>query len=271
MNRQLFFDAVRRSVFRGRLTPAQVSGMEALLDAFIPEQMSDLRHQANVLSQVHRETGGRMAPVRETFADSDAQAIRRLDAAWAAGQLTWVKKPYWRDGWFGRGAIQITHEAMYRKLGKRLSLDLVGNRELTLEPTVSAHIAVVGMAEGLFTGKKLADYFNGGRDDPAAARAIVNGDGKSVGPEIARHHALFLDALAKASALNGAASSAPAPTPRPPLDTSLKPADPRPPSAPPDIESPVEPALAQSSSWRLIVLAAIIILSIIIVGAVAWK
>lgn len=206
MDRGKFFAAVRSDPFGGRLTQVQVEGCEAILDACDRGKVTDSRHQANILAQCHHETGGQMEPVKETvFAwskdrhPSDAEVIRRLDAAFAKGQLPWVKTPYWRDGWFGRGLIQLTFRDNYDKLGKAIGVDLVGGRERALELRTSADIAVVGMRDGLFTGKKLADFLNATRDDPAAARAIVNGDTPKIGPEIAKLHRAFLAALKGAS------------------------------------------------------------------------
>jgi len=138
-----------------------------------------------------------MQPVRETNANSDAQAKSRLETAWKAGKLKSVKTPYWRDGFFGRGFIQITHEDNYKRLGDRLDIDLVNNPSKALDPLISARIAVVGMAEGLFTGKKLSDYFNAKVDDPEGSRAIVNGTDKA--KLIAGYHKNFLDAIDAAS------------------------------------------------------------------------
>jgi hypothetical protein len=195
MNRDLFFASVRARPFGGKLTQGQVEGMEALLDMWrelYPN--ADPRFIANSLSQIHRETGGRMEPVRETFANSAAQAIARLDNAWAKGQLKWVKTPYWKTGFFGRGHIQLTHEANYRKMGERLGVDLVNNPGLALKMRISAKIAIVGMVEGHFTGRKLSDYFNATTDNPAGARRIVNGpDGTDA--LIAKMHGEFLAAL----------------------------------------------------------------------------
>jgi len=187
------FTYLRRSPFGGRLTQDQVEGVRLLIKTCADDRVTDLRHIANILAQVFHETGGRMQPVRETFATSDAQAIARLDAAWAAGKLKWVSAPYWRSGWFGRGHIQITHKDNYEKLGRRIGADLVGKRSLAIDPETSARIAVIGMRDGLFTGKKLSDYFSATVDDPVGARSIVNGKDKA--SLIASYHRMILDAL----------------------------------------------------------------------------
>jgi len=52
---------------------------------------------------------------------------------------------------------------------------LLEHPELALDTEISAKILVVGMTKGLFTGKKLADYFNSEKEDWINARRIVNG------------------------------------------------------------------------------------------------
>lgn len=205
MNRSAFFNSVRTSVFGGRMSQPQVDGCNAILDSCARNAVTDKHHVANVLAQVHHETGGYMSPIKETvYAShkdknpSDATVIARLNTAFAKGQLSWVKTPYWRDGWFGRGMIQITHKANYEKLGKRLGAPLVTNPALALDLRISADIAVVGMAEGLFTGKKLSDYvFPGALTAPSDRhpRRIVNGkDGTD--RKISATHRAFYEALA---------------------------------------------------------------------------
>ena len=227
MNRAAFFDAIRPA-FGGTLDQAQIDGMAALLDAGAD---LPLHHMANVLAQVRRETGGHMAPIKETVMPyhrdknpSDAEVIARLDRAWARGQLPGVKTAYWRGGWFGRGQIQITHKENYTKFG-------ISNPDDALRPHISAHVAVVGMRDGLFTGRKLGDYtFPADLDEPPRSnpRRIVNGvDGSDA--EVAGHHRKFAAALQAAgwgtqaappqrpaaAPVARPAPAAPVPTPKP--------------------------------------------------------
>lgn len=197
MDKVVLFNYLRRSPFGGSLTQGQVKGVERLLEAWedlYPE--SDIRWVAYHLATVFHETGQRMQPVRETFASSDRQAKARLDAAWRDGKLPWVSKPYWREGWFGRGDIQITHKTNYRRMQTKLGIDLLNKPHLALDPTVSAQISIMGMVEGMFTGKKLSDYFSDSKDDPVNARKIVNGLDKA--SLIASYYKSFYDSLVKA-------------------------------------------------------------------------
>lgn len=195
MDRKLFF-AKLRPYFSGRLSARQVSGIESLLDT---GKSLPIHHMANVLANVRRETGGGMFPVKETVLPShkdqnpsDNEVQDRLDAAWRSGNLKGVKTPYWRGvpSWFGRGQLQVTHQRNYAKFG-------ITNPHDALELDVSAMIAVKGMREGVFTGKKLADFdFPAALDlpPPINPRRIVNGqDGSDA--EVAKFHRQFAKAL----------------------------------------------------------------------------
>lgn len=234
MNRPAFYNAVRPN-FGGKLSAGQVSGLDLLLTT---TEGLPLTHRAYILATSYHETRQTMQPVREAFGTSDADAVRRLEAAYKKGQLTWVKTPYWRadkDGkaWFGRGYVQLTHRDNYQRLGARIGVDLVADPSAALSPFIAAKIILVGMVEGLFTGKKLADYLPG---DYVGARHIVNGS--DCAAAIAGYARFFEAALAKAEA------------------TTPSPADAQPPVRP-DVEpTPAKPATAAgwwlSALWRII-------------------
>lgn len=204
-----FFDAIRGSALYPKgLADENVFGIEAILNACDKWNVTDTHHVAQILAQSYQETGGFMQPVKETVYahspdknPSDATVIARLDNAYRNNQLPWVTKPYWREGWFGRGFIQITHKENYVIVGEQIGVDLVANRALALNLSIAADIAVVGMSRGLFTGMKLSDYkfpecldTDEWRKHP---RRIVNGkDGTDA--TVAKNHKLFYNALVKA-------------------------------------------------------------------------
>lgn len=205
LDRAKFFEQLKASILFGKtLKQTDVTGVEAILDTSIELGVVDPHHISNQLAQVYHETGGYMLPIKETvYAShtdknpSDATVIKRLDNAYAKGQLKWVKTPYWRDGWFGRGPVQITHKHNYVRLGDAIGVDLVGNRDLALDVKIGAKIVTVGMSRGLFTGRKLSDF-----DFPSSLQAsasmnprrIVNGvDGTDA--QIAKYHMAFHSAL----------------------------------------------------------------------------
>ncbi|MDO6967101.1 glycoside hydrolase family 19 protein [Rhizobium alvei] len=181
MNRQIFYARIRETVAGGRLLAAQVTGIEAILDQWdAVEPKGDLRQLAYMLATAWHETAATMQPVRETLARSDDAAIAILRKAYRAGKLPHVKKPYWerdRDGksWLGRGLVQLTHKRNYLRLGRAIGLDLIAEPALAMDRAVAVKILFAGMAEGLFTGRKLSDHFNAVRSDWTGARRIITG------------------------------------------------------------------------------------------------
>lgn len=181
INRNFFFDRALAYLFDGRGSSSQRAGLQAILDCWEGSFAKlDDRWLAYMLATAHHETGRLMIPVRETFANSDAEAISRLNRAYAAGKLPWVRTPYWQvdaDGksWFGRGLVQITHKSNYERLGRAIGVDLVANPSFALDQGVAVRILFAGMMNGLFTGKSLAHFFAGNKEDWRGARKIING------------------------------------------------------------------------------------------------
>lgn len=233
-NKKRFFDNVR--VFMGPLEQSQVDGMEKFLDGwtmYAGVRKAGINLLASALAQVKRETGGQFQPVKETqFTDdvpTDEQVIRRLDAAYAAGKLPWVSTRYWRDGWFGRGLVQLTHEFNYSGKIRQAVMDQFGSGfdihakpAWLLDPDISVFVAIKGMLEGWFTGKGLEDYIDQlDEADPLdkleyiEARRVVNG--KDHAKEIAEDALKFERALRLAEwDGNTHIPAAPVPTQAPP-------------------------------------------------------
>lgn len=92
----------------------------------------------------------------------------------------------------GRGAVQITGRANYRKMGQALWLPLEDDPDLAQDPDIAVRIIVYGMLHGSFTGRKLADFGFGAEFKPVAARRIVNGTDRAY--LIAEIYATFLAA-----------------------------------------------------------------------------
>ena len=188
------FDKIR-PVFGGKLTQPQVDGIKAIIagwNRWAGGFIDNRQMLAYVLATTTWETGRTMQPVKETGTasnplPSDATVTARLDKAFAAGKLTWVKTPYWRDGWFGRGLVQLTHETNYDgKLREAVLLafkvDIHKDRDAVLRMDIAVFILVWGMINGVFTGRKLSNYIDD-KDEPdaedkrefVAARRIING------------------------------------------------------------------------------------------------
>ncbi|MGB3084981.1 MAG: hypothetical protein WBB21_09705, partial [Saprospiraceae bacterium] len=54
-------------------------------------------------------------------------------------------------------------------------VDLINEPERAKDPALAYHIAMQGMTDGWFTGKKLSNYFFDNTADYVNARKIING------------------------------------------------------------------------------------------------
>lgn len=161
MNRRSFYDAVRDSLFGGRLSPSQVEGMESLIDVFETKPGFDRRWFAYILATTYHETARTMQPIEE-YGKGRGRPYGRPD-------------PQTGKAYYGRGYVQLTWKYNYEKMGRKLGVDLVNNPQLALDPDIAARIAFDGMVAGDFTGVKLAKVFDKNRSDWYQARRIING------------------------------------------------------------------------------------------------
>jgi hypothetical protein len=192
IDRKKFFDAVRKTPFKGRIAPEAVWGMTAILNEWERRGLTDLRHLAYMLATVLAECGSNMLPVREGFAKSDAAArahVSRMGYKYARQEAS-------GHVYYGRGLVQLTWLFNYQAMSKILGIDLVNKPDLALEPKIAAQIMFEGMARGTFTKKKLSDYFNATVSDWRNARRIINGTDRA--DEIAGYGKAFNFALVSA-------------------------------------------------------------------------
>jgi len=148
----------------GPLSQKEVDGISALLAEMEARGWTDRRWWAYVLATAWHETAATMAPIAE-YGKGRGHPYGKPDAAGRA--------------YYGRGFVQLTWRENYERLGRALGIDLVNKPDIALEPGPAAEIMCLGMEQGLFTGKCLADYFDAENDDPVNARRIVNGTDKA--------------------------------------------------------------------------------------------
>ena len=185
MNREFFFDEVRANLFSGVLKQGQVEGMEAILDEWDENHADkDDRWLAYMLATAYHETGRAMAPVEENLNYSAARLRVVFPSRFTAAQAADYERQPQRianrvygdrlgngpessgDGWKyrGRGLVQITGKTNYEKFGIENAPDEAMNDIRTVQ------IMFQGMMNGLFTGKKLSNYFNPTKEDWKNAR-----------------------------------------------------------------------------------------------------
>lgn len=157
MDRKRFYGELRSTLSKGGLQQSQVDGIEAILDEWDSRELSDTRCLAYILATAWHETGQTMQPIEE----------------WGKGRGK-AYPPY-----YGRGHVQLTWERNYKVMSHIIGVDLVSNPALALDMSNSVKILFEGMIAGLFTGKKLADYFSA-NTDWQNARRIINGTDRAV-------------------------------------------------------------------------------------------
>lgn len=163
-DRKKFFDSYKAQ-FATKLKQGQVDGLEQLL-GFIENDpdLTDIRWVAYMLATIKHECADRWQPIEE-FA-SGKQYEGRADL----GNIQPGDGPLYK----GRGYVQITGRANYRKFARLLDIDLVGSPKHTLNPAMSYKIMSLGMRNGLFTGRDLGDYIHQDGCDYRNARRIIN-------------------------------------------------------------------------------------------------
>lgn len=191
MDRHIFFEEIGRSLFNGRLSPGQRSGMVVKLNAFDRQGIADDRWRAYMLATSYHETARAMQPVEERGKGKGRPYGEKRKHNGA---------PYAHPDklYYGRGDVQLTWYENYKKMGALLGIPLLTYPELALDPDISAAIMIEGMTRGIsnrgdFTGVSLEDYFNDRVDDPVNARRIVNGLDRA--DRIAGYYRKFLAAL----------------------------------------------------------------------------
>ena len=183
-DRDIYFEAVRDSLFDGQLEQVHVDGQNLVLAVWEYQRTEDIRHLAYMCATIHHECATRWWPITEYGSQSYLQG-----------------KDYYP--YIGRGWVMLTWKENYQRASLELDLfderDLVDHPEMALDSLIATRILFKGMAQGWFTGKKLKDYFNDDRDDPVNARQIINGNDDD--DLIAGYHHKFLAALEAAEQL----------------------------------------------------------------------
>lgn len=141
------------------MTPDLNLGDTQLILAECHRQGITRAQTAYVLATAYWETARSMKPVREAYYLGEPRAEKY--------RKTLRYYPY-----YGRGYVQLTWAENYAKAG-------IANPDDALKPDVAARVLVVGMRDGWFTGRKLADYINDAGADFINARRIVNGTDKA--------------------------------------------------------------------------------------------
>lgn len=198
-----FFDHLRgTNVLGPKISSDEFTGCSAIILACQNARWG-ISWTAYALATSYLETAMTMQPIKELGGTAyftrmyDIRGNRPAKAK-ELGNLTpgdGAKYP-------GRGYVQLTGLENYRKMTAKLraigiNVDLVANPDLAMRPDVAAAIMVIGMEEGSFTTRKLADDLprrgTGTLRQFVMSRDIINGTDKD--DEIAAVAMVFQAAL----------------------------------------------------------------------------
>lgn len=143
INRTRFYQKVRQDFFNGKLSQLQVEGFEAILNEWEEKGLTDLRWLSYMLATCYHETAKTMQPIEE----------------YGKGKGRAYGRPINGHIYYGRGYCQLTWLKNYKTFADLLNVDLVNHPEMALDCDIATQILFEGMIKGLFTGRKLADYF----------------------------------------------------------------------------------------------------------------
>lgn len=181
VDRQDFFDNLRKGLLGPTLDQNEVTGCDAILDAM---KGAPLSHTAYALATAYHETAHTMQPIKEY--GGPRYFFRMYDPQGDRPALAKTNGQRNGDGvrFFGRGYVQLTWRANYERAGAKLGVDLVGNPDLALRRDIASKIMRLGMDQGWFTGKRFLSYLPASGPATAAqfiaSRKIINGRDKDV-------------------------------------------------------------------------------------------
>lgn len=176
----LDYDIIREELFDGSISQSQFAGLERLIKVFNEFNGIAINplNACYMLATSYHETAHTMQPIKE----------------YGRGRGRKYGRPVNGRVYYGRGDVQLTWYRNYRKMSKKLGVNLVSNPDLALVPEISGKIMLIGMRDGDFTTKSLSDYIKYGLDfEFVNARRIINGTDRD--EDIAEYAQIFLRSI----------------------------------------------------------------------------
>lgn len=194
-NPSAFYLAVRSGILGPTLSEDEVSGCTAILTAFKGFPIADA---AYALGTAFLETGGTMQPIKEWGGPKYFHRMYDIHGA-RPSKAVELGNTTPGDGakFCGRGYPQVTGRKNYALAEKLFGVPFCSEPDRMLEPMNAGRVMARFMQDGLFTGKKLADYLpregRASRGGFRFARQIINGMDRA--DDVAGFALEFQDAL----------------------------------------------------------------------------
>lgn len=139
---------------------------------------TDRRQLAYILATFKWETAHTMRPIDEF--GSDDYFNGRYGPHTKVGKQLGNTQPGDGARFHGRGYVQLTGRTNYRRAKEHTGRDLLADPDGAKDPLLAYDIAIQGMQEGWFTGKKLGTYIRpNALPDYEGARRVINGQDKA--------------------------------------------------------------------------------------------
>ena len=147
MNRQIFYQKAKVKLFPS-LRQSTLNGINAIVDEWEKQGISDNRQLAYILATVYHECARKMQPIEE-FGKGKGKAY--------GSKIKSSRKHYSTPNklYYGRGFVQLTWYENYVKAGKKLGIDLLNTPELALELSTASTISS-SMPSSINTSFKIA-------------------------------------------------------------------------------------------------------------------
>lgn len=194
INRIAFINRLKTNqLYANPLLKGQQDGLMAMIDEWEARRLTDIRWLAYILATVYHETGRTFQPIEEWGKGYGRPYGKKLKYGGGPNKRVPYDKP--DQLYYGRGHTQNTWFEIYEKLTKanKNGWDFLNEPDLLLTMKPSVWATFHGMLTGLYTGKKLSDYFNSTTEDWVNARRIINGTDRA--ELIALYAKRFLECL----------------------------------------------------------------------------
>jgi hypothetical protein len=171
--------------YRGRFGPITqdlVDALEFLLSRIEQDEQftgtdTDRRQLAYCLATFKWETAHTFRPIDEHGSPDYFNSL--YGPGTKAGEMLGNTEEDDGARFHGRGYVQLTGRTNYTKAKTLTGVDLLTEPDRATDLDLAYRVAIQGMKEGWFTGKRLGQFISDGQCDYENARTIINGHDKA--------------------------------------------------------------------------------------------